>query len=293
MLQDSDLKVFLNAFEASGDPGIVPTPPLSVLSKDDGIYPSEVWRLVCSLQVAAVLGDAPQLATAAAQVILDNVRGLRCAPLSDQRAWSQAIAWALAQPALADSTALKPPLGRERERIVGAACLRLRKRGYKIEIGAYGPQLTEASRRELVRAADALVGVLGGFETAAQILRFLRDANFYHDGIWLFGEVGLNLHDDKRPMVPVGWLLSLALRKLGRPGGARKPKVAWKSLVDLATDFAAVHDCQRYSQYDGMELHPSQLHRTLAASTLWRELFSLPQMPALKSAAPSPSTSSQ
>jgi hypothetical protein len=279
VLQDSDLKAFLNAFEASGALGIAPTPPHSVLSKDDGIFSSEVWRLVCSLQIAAALGDAPQLAAAAAQVILDNVRDLRCAPLSDQRAWSQAIAWALAQPALADPTALVAPLGREREWIVGAACLRLRERGYKVEVGAYGPQLTEASRRELVRSAEALVGVLGGFETAAKILRFLRDANFYHDGLWLFGEVGLNLYDAKRPMIPVGWLFSLALRNLDRPGGARKPEVAWKSLVDLATNFAAVHDCQRYSQFDGMNLHPSQLHHTLAASTLWRELFTLPQMP--------------
>lgn len=135
MLQDCDLKAFLNAFEASGAPDIASTPPRNILSKDDGMFPSEVWRLVCSLQIAAVLGDAPQTATVAAQVILDaaqvildNVRDLRCAPLSDQRAWSQAIAWALAQPALADPTALEVPRGRERERVVGAACLRLRKR---------------------------------------------------------------------------------------------------------------------------------------------------------------------
>lgn len=121
--------------------------------------------------------------------------------------------------------------------------------------------------------------MLGGLETATQVVRFLRDANFYHDGLWLFGEVGLNLYDNKRPMVPVGWLFSLALRHLGRSGGARRPEVAWRSLVDLATDFAAVHDCQRYSQYEGMDLHPSQLHRTLATSTLWREFFTLPQMP--------------
>lgn len=279
MLQDSDLKAFLDAFEANCAPGIVPAPPPNILSKDDGIFPSEVWRLVCSLQIAAVLGDAPQAATAAAQIILDNVRDHRCAPLSDQRAWSQATAWALAQPALADPTTPGVPLGRERERVVGEACLRLRKRGYKVEVGAYGPQIAEPSRREIVHSAEALVDVLGGLETATQVLRFLRDANFHHDGIWLFGEVGLNLHDTKRPMIPVGWLLSLALRNLGRPGGARKPEVAWKSLVDLATDFAAAHDCQRYSQFEGVDLHPTQLHRTMVTSTLWREFFSLPQMP--------------
>lgn len=140
----------------------------------------------------------------------------------------------------------------------GGACLRLRKRGYKIEVGAYGPQITERSRREIVGKVETLVALLGGLETANQVLRFLRDAEFYHDGLWLFGEVGLNIHDVKRPMVPVGWLFSLALRYLDRPSGARKPNVAWKSLVDLATDFAATHDCQRYSQYEDFNLHASQ-----------------------------------
>lgn len=279
MLQDSDLKSFISAFEASSAPGIGPAQPRSILSKDDGLFPSEIWRLVSSLQIAAVLGDSSQTATAAARVIFDDVRDLRCTPLSDQRAWAQAIAWALAQPAFSDPTALEVPLGRERDRVVGAACSRLRERGYTVEVGAYGPQISESSRRELVRSVEALVDTLGGLQTASQVLRYLRDVNFFHDGMWLFGEVGLNLYDDKRPMIPVGWLFSLALRKLGRPGGAHKPEVAWKSLVDLATDFAAAQDCQRYNQFEGVDLHASQLHRTLTTSILWRELFTLPQMP--------------
>lgn len=107
----------------------------------------------------------------------------------------------------------------------------------------------------------------------------MRDANNLHDGMWLFGEVGLGLYAAKDPMIPVGWLMSLALRNLDKKGTARKPAVAWASLIALATDFAAVHDCQRYSTFEDMDLHPSQLHRTLAASTLWREFFTLPQMP--------------
>jgi hypothetical protein len=71
-------------------------------------------------------------------------------------------------------------------------------------------------------------------------------------------------------MIPVGWLFSLALRHLGRPGRARKPEVAWKSLVNLAIDFAAAHDCQRYNQFEDLDLHASQFERMLANSTLWR-----------------------
>ena len=279
MLQDHDLKDFLTAFRGARNGEILAVEPRHVLARESGLFSSEVWRLVCSLQTAAILGDAPQAATAAAQFILDNMRGSRFSPLSNGRSWSQAIAWALAQPNFADLTTLEVPLGREREKVVGEACLCLRKRGYRVEVGAYGPEIAEASRREIIQKVDALVGVLGGLETASQVVRFLRDANFYHDGMWLFGEVGLNLYDKKRPMIPVGWLFSLALRHLGRRGGARRPEIAWKSLVDLATDFAAVHDCQRYTQYQGVDLHPSQLHRTLATSILWREFFTLPQMP--------------
>src|SRR6202040_1617892 len=118
---------------------------------------------------------------------------------------------------------------------VGAACLRLRKQGYKVEVGAYGVHVAEASRREIVGKAEGLVALLGGLETATQVLSYLRDAHFSHDGMWLFGEVGLDLHAQKRAMIPVGWLFSLGLRYLGRPITARKPAVAWKSLVELAT----------------------------------------------------------
>lgn len=276
MLRDGDLKAFLAAFRKSDDPQLWPASPADVLTKDDGLFAAEVWRLRCSLQIAAVLGDAPQAAAVVAQIILDEMRDLRCAPIEDEDAWIGAIAWARAQPALVH---LDAPHGHEREAIVGAACLRLRKRGYKVEVGAYGPLIAEASRRQIVGSADALVQRLGGLETAAQVLRCLRDADRYYDGMWLFGVTGLGTYDAKRPMIPMGWLLSLALRHIGLPSKARKPEVAWKSLVSLATDFAAAHDCQHYNQFEHINIHASQFSRALADSTLWRELFTLPQVP--------------
>lgn len=279
MLQDGDLKAFINVFERSKDPNLVAASPRGVLAKEDGLFASEIWRLLCSLRIAAALGDAPHEAGLAARLVLDEIRDLRCAPFEDHEAWTRAVAWARAQPAFAEAIFPDAPRGREREAVVGAACLRLRTQGYKIEVGAYGPRIAEASRREIVRSAEAFVALLGGYETASRVLRFLRDANLYHDGMWLFGEVGLNLYDAKRPMIPVGWLFSLALRHLGDRAIARKPEVAWKSLTDLTTDFAAAHDCQRYSQFEGFDLHPSQFHRTLVDSALWREFFALPQVP--------------
>lgn len=275
MLQNGDLKAFLNAFAKSSDsPG---NSPQEVLAKADGLFPPEIWRLGCSLQIAAVLGNAPQEAAIALRLIHRELKDSRSAALQDQDRWTQAIGWARMR--MDSMPPADLPAARERDVVVGNACLRLRERGYKIEVEAYGPQIEENSRRAILGNAEAFVGLLGGRETANQILRFMRDANFYHDGMWLFGEVGLNIYDAKRPMVPVGWLLSLALRYLNRSGHARKPERAWKSLVDLAIDFAAAHDCQRYSQYEDFNLHASQFHQALANSTLWREFFTLPQVP--------------
>lgn len=280
MLQDSDLSSFLNAFDAASHSEIEAVPPSLVLAKADGIFRSEVWRLVLSLQIASVLGDAPQLAATAAQIILDGMDGDRCVSPSNESAWAQAISWALTQPALAEPNNLTVPVGRDRERVVGEACARLRKRGYRIKIGAYGPKIAEESRNDLVQSAESLVRLIGGIETASQVFRYLRDANLYHDGLWLFGELGLNIYDAKLPMPPVGWLVSLALRNIDCSKNARKPHVAWKTLIELTTDFAAAHDCQRYSQFDSIDLHPSQIHSVFSNSTLWRELFTLPQTPA-------------
>jgi hypothetical protein len=217
-----------------------PEEPIKVLAQDDGLFPQEVRRLVASLEIASVMGDASAEAASVARIILQNINMSRCKALADQTSWSQAIAWARAHPVERDVH-----IGRDRERLVGEACRRLRQQRYKIDVGAYGPAIAPSSRREIATRAESLIDLLGGFETAQQILRFMRDAKFYHDGIWLFGQVGLNIYDKKKAMIPVGWLLSLALKKLDLPARAAKPAVAWRSLVELATDFAAAHDCQR------------------------------------------------
>lgn len=279
MLDDDDLTRFLRAFDAKAMSGVDPKPPGEALLNENGLFPTELGRLVSSLQIAAILGDAPRQAAAAAQLILNEMVEQRCAPLSDLDTWSQAIAWAVKQPALSDPAVLDSSSFQDRETIVGEACLRLRKRGLRIDVAAYGPRTDSKSRREFVRCVEGHIRLLGGLETVNQILRAMRDANNLHDGMWLFGEVGLGIYAAKNPMIPVGWLMSLALRNLDKKGIARKPAVAWATLIELATDFAAVHDCQRYSSFEDMDLHASQLHRTLAVSTLWREFFTLPQMP--------------
>lgn len=279
MLKDEDLSTLISIYKECESGDVVPVSPKEILLDENGLYPEEIFRLKRSLKISAVLGEIGYSAISALNLITEEMRDLRYSDLSNKDAWLRSFAWARIQPGYVASTSSPEPLAAERAGVVGSACRRLRNKKYKISVGAYGPTISASSREELVRAIDGLISLLGGAETASQILRFLRDANLYHDGMWLFGEMGLSLYDTKRPMIPVGWLFSMALRHSGRPGRARKPEVAWKSIINLATDFAAAHDCQRYSEYEEIDLHPSQFHGALANSILWRELFTLPQMP--------------
>ena len=53
------------------------------------------------------------------------------------------------------------------------------------------------------------------------------------------------------------------------------------STLDLAIDFTTTMDCQRYNQFEGMNLHAVHFVPVLEQSLKWRELFSLPQVPPL------------
>ena len=57
------------------------------------------------------------------------------------------------------------------------------------------------------------------------------------------------------------------------------PDHEWKNTLDLLTDVATIMDCQRYNQFDGMNLHPVSFVAVLEQSLRWREVFSLPQVP--------------
>lgn len=277
MLQPDDLSRYMRAFEQSASPLVAPVKPPEALGRSSGLFPDDMLRLVNSLEAAVALGDVPYEAAFAGQIIMDSLGADRCAPLSEMESWAQALAWARGQ--LPSTAQQGMSSARARGRIVGEACRRLRKRGYNVRIGAYGPILSAASRRQIVHAVEGYIALLGGRAVADQLLDVLRRTNALHDGIWLFGETNLGIYQSKEPMPPVGWLLSLSLKYLGREGVVRKPDVAWKSLIGLATDFAAAHDCQRYSQFEEMHPHPSQLELMFANSTQWRELFSFPQVP--------------
>ena len=81
------------------------------------------------------------------------------------------------------------------------------------------------------------------------------------------------------PAIPVGWLLSIALRHIHTEASSPNPAEAWKDAAELAIDFAASMDCQRYNPFDGFSLEAPDFLPALAESLAWRELFTLPQVP--------------
>lgn len=280
-MRDGDLDVFLKHFKAAQKKGLLgrPVAPDQALRTcDNGLFASEIWRLSRSLQIAAILGDAEPEAAIAADAIAGAVRDVRCAPLDNTEAWEEAIAWALSQNAGADTASIQSQWY-ERQQQVGLACARLRAKGYAVKVGAYGPEVLEKSRVAIAQRIDELVGLVGGTETITQVCRILKDSNLFYDGMWLFGDRVPGVHQSTSPAVPYGWLLSLGLRRAGRKGTARKPEVAWRTLITLAIDLAASYDCQRYGQYEQFNIPPTEYYRALSESLVWRELFSFPQTP--------------
>ncbi len=258
MLREHDLARFSDHFRVA--PSQPPSDPVNVLQTNQGLFPEEIWQLAQSLQIAAVVGHVDRREAIAADFIARQVRGIRCVDLDQGSAWQQAIAWALAQSAtIANST----PQGgfTDRSEQVGQACRRLRDQGYEISITAHGVSVSDVSQRAIAERLDGLVAHLGGVETTMQVCRIIEGNRLIYDGMWLLGDRVPGVLSPKRPAFPIGWIFSLGLRHLGKGARVRKPAVAWRNIAELATDFAAAMNCQRYSQYEEIDIRPANSWR--------------------------------
>lgn len=284
MLKPDDLDLYVSAFRAAGGASSA-SPSIGALPMEEGrVVREEIIQLSQSLSIAEQLGDAPPKAALTADIIARKLPPGGCAGLEMQEPWTQAIVWALSQSECSnDQWADWRPLARQVQ--VAQACKRLRQRNYKIQVGAFGPILSDALRREISNTIDGFIALIGGMEAIGRLYRDLREKQRYYDGLWLFGDKVPGVMQSKTPSLPWGWLFSLALRHVGSRTKPRKPDIAWESAVALATDLAAALDCERYNQFDGIELHASDFLFANADSVAWREVFSLPQVPVVVIAA--------
>lgn len=90
-----------------------------------------------------------------------------------------------------------------------------------------------------------------------------------------------NYKTPRVPEIPIGWLFAIAMRHGHRRGDANISAQEYQETLDLAIDYATTIDCQRYNQFEGMNLHAVDFVPVLEQSLKWRELFSLPQVPPL------------
>ena len=286
MLKHSDLDGFVELAriaerEAKPSPTINPDKVLCAEAPAaDLLHRNELSRLRCSVKIASVAGDAPDSVHRILYTIVQDLsrEGFIYLPLTCSKQWLDAIAWALHHPATPASDYLPHP-GKDRQWAVGNACRALRNRGYRVDIGALGPEIDAGTRTRIARQVDSLFARIGGIDAADQLFRILRDTRKQHAGMWLLGNVPTPVDQLPQPAVPTGWLLSLALRNIHASPTTADPATAWNSAVGLATDFAASTDCQRYNRFDGFSLDAPDFLPALTESLAWRELFTLPQIP--------------
>ena len=287
MLHDSDLDRFVELVRRAECNTQTPSearPGATLLAEresDDRLHRNELPRLQRSLKIAYVAGDIPEPPHRLLHAILQDsssaeVRSFR--PLTHSEAWLDALRWATSHPLPLASDYL-PHQGQDRQFVVGRACKQLRSQGYRVDIGASGPRVDDDTRTEIARSLDSLVEEIGGVDAICRICGIISQHEKLHDGMWLLGNFPCTPDQPPIPWVPVGWLLSIALRHIRREPSTNDPAGAWNAALQLAVAFAASTDCQRYSQIEGYFPEAPDFIPTLAESLAWRELFTLPQFP--------------
>lgn len=278
MMQDGDLARFAELVrKANGQITVARNDLPTILGDPNGaLLATEVWRLSKSAECALHAGELSPEIGEVAQAIDKQLSEERIVGFDNEAAWLEAIA--SVQPVPPKYYTLPDPT---RAQVVGEACARLKARGRKLTIGAYGPNWNDSSLREACSEVDALITRFGGSEAINRMGAILKDGDRVFEGVWLFGERGLGIKQRKEPAVPYGWLLGLAAKHAHRPPRCRNPNKAWRTLVEQSWDIAASFDCQRYGQYEGMTVPPSEIDRSMQDSVRWRSLFYTAQTPRL------------
>ena len=286
MLIDSHLDEFTQLVrrverETGLQPETHPETVLRAAEHSDGLlHPNELSRLRRSLRIAWFAGDASESSSQILDVIVRNLSAedRRYLPLSHSDEWLSAIRWAVPRAGLSIAES-HLPRGLDRQFHVGSACRRLHDRGYPVQFGAFGPRLDDKTREAIAQRVDSLIERIGGIAALQGLCGLIGTTGKVHDGMWLLGHRPGSPDRTTEPAIPIGWLFALAMRHIHAPPSTSDPAESWKAAVELAIDFAASLDCQRYNQFDGFNLGATDFLQSLAESLVWRELFTLPQVP--------------
>ena len=289
MLKRSDFDAFVDLVRLAAKSGTKAAPIINAdkvlrakTSSTELLHRNELSKLRCSLKIAFVADDVPESAHRILYTIVQDLShdGFSYLPLTCSRQWLDAIAWAVANPATPMSEYL-PNQGKDRQWAVGRACQALRRRGYPVEVGVLGPEIDAETRTRIAKEADSVFAQMGGIDAAELLFQVLRGAGKLHSSMWLLGNIPAGIDQPPQPAMPFGWLLSIALRNIHVRPSTTYPARDWVAAIEIATNFAASTDCQRYNRFDGFSLNAPDFLPTLMESLAWRELFTLPQVPPL------------
>lgn len=286
MLHDSDLQTFVKLVhrarcDANPSTGNRPGSTLRAEKESSGLlHRNEYGQLVQALKIAYAAGDISDSPHRILYTIYRDMSDdeFRYLPLTYSKPWLDAIQWAISNPKPFPTDHLTD-CRLDRQFVVGAACKALRNQGYEVQFGAHGPRIDESVRTKIVRRVDSLIKSLGGIKVINQLSRIIQATGRVHNGIWLLGNIPARIGERLKPALPLGWLLSIALRHIHVKPSTDNSTEAWNTAMKLAIDFAASMDCQRYNPFDGRQIHATDFLRVLAESLTWRELFTLPQAP--------------
>ena len=245
-------------------------------------FKEDIARLQSPLRIACVVSAIPERTLHILAAICESLtKDKKCyVSFSNQDAWISAVRWAIPR-AHRSNPALAGISEHHRELHVGRACRKLYDRGYHIEIDTTGPLLETLDQKAIVEHVGKQISRVGGGRFLQSICSIVKDRRMLHDGLWLLGNQVGNYKVALPPELPIGWLFSIAVRHIHRKRTTTISAQEVQDTLDLAIDYATTMDCQRYNQFDDMNLHAVHFVPVLEQSLKWRELFSLPQVPPL------------
>lgn len=251
---------------------------------DSGFSISEFHRLRQSIHIGYLSGEISEKVDKVASTLLHAMNDEHYDCFTEKTSWSVAITSALKAGAKNQRNTMP-----SRTIKVAQAYKNLKSQGYDLSINSFGIHWPSNSLEEVSRTVDGLASLLGGSVIFKQISGNFDTNDNIFENIWLFGETSLGIEHDKNPSIPFGWLIALAVKHMHKKPMARKPDIAWRSLVSKATDIAATFDCERYSQFEGIDLQPDQIIHSIRDTLAWHSFFRVNQthnltLPAFKNA---------
>lgn len=235
---------------------------------EGGMSRHEFWRLRQNIHIAFIAGEVSEKVDIAAGRVLQILGDGQYSQLSCEEAWLPIVAHASSFTERHQSDYLA-----KRTAKVADVYRKLKFERHDMRVTTFGIEWTDAGRNKMVRQIDQHAKRMGGQNILKQLCAIHQDHNQVFDGMWLCGERSLGVDQDKEPSVPYGWLLSLAAKYMHQKESARRPYVTWRDLVSKVTDFAATFDCERYGQFEQINLEPAQISEVIQKNLAWHSFF--------------------